>query len=144
VQEHDIDILNIIDTRLSKRSSSHIIKQFAEILGPGTRVFHTTNTVEFSTTNPGGICIVVTPRLAHIPVSSHADPSQLGTHMYVKLTMPTGVIMNIATYFPYRHHRKETPEQSLLNRIVQWLLKNNDNRTPLQYLQKTISKWVSG
>jgi hypothetical protein len=143
MQLHQIDILNIIDNRLSKRSSVHVSKNFTTILGPGTRVFHATNTADFSTTNPGGISIVVAPHLSHVPVSKHIDPSHLGTHMCIKLHMPIGVIMNIATYFPYPHHLKELPPQSLLNRSTQWLTKAKDNRSPLQYLEQTISNWIT-
>ena len=143
MKQHRLDILNIIDTRLSKRSAGHVTKQFSNILGPGTRAFHATNTADFSTTNPGGICIVVNPRLSHIPVSSHIDPSALGTHMYVTLAMPTGNIMNVASYFPYNRSITETREQSLHNRISVWLKNSEDTRTPKQYLQDSISVWIS-
>jgi endonuclease/exonuclease/phosphatase (EEP) superfamily protein YafD len=63
--------------------------------------------------------------------------------MYIKLNMPTGVIMNIATYFPYPHSGTKIPSQSLINRITQWLIKANDNRSPRQYLQQTISTWIT-
>jgi hypothetical protein len=51
--------------------------------------------------------------------------------------------MNIATYFPFPHHLHDLPPQSLLNRITQWLTKATDSRTPLQYLEQTISNWIT-
>ena len=91
----------------------------------------------------GGIIIVATYPWAANLGTLHTDDSRLGLIGKIKLKTNESDILLIPTYLPPFRKNPTEPNSAVGKRLQQWLRKAQLHISPLQWLTKVLSKWVT-
>ena len=142
MRQQQIDIMSVIDVRLPSRPVRWCKRIIHAILGPGSQIHYNSAKVKHrsNVTHPGGILLILSPRLSGFPATFTDDPTGLGIYTHCNIELQTQKIQLIATYWPCIH----TPQQlkklpgSLHALLLDWMHRRRIFQDPLQFIQQEI------
>ena len=143
MRQQQIDILGIVDIRLTSRPirwCKHIIH---DILGPGSQTHYNAAKVKSksNSTHPGGIFTIVSPRFSGYPITFIDDRTGLGIFTQCRIALQQEIISFTSTYWPCIHSPQDLKKLpgSLHSLLIDWMSKHHIFQPPLQYIQQSIT-----
>ena len=143
--ENKIDIMVVVDTRLTDSQTGWAKRRISQILGKGISFVSTARGRNLPQDVPGGIIIISMPRIGNV-VDKKDDPLRVGSRLLASFKFGPLPITVLGVYFPFNNRKAgirapEAVSKSLEHRMARALLSRGGDSAlsrPVDYLWRYI------
>ena len=137
---HAIDVLFLIDARVSEKSGVWYGETFKERLGVGTWT-GSSPYVRAGGVEAGGQFIIVGPTWGGAVRGFECDRSGLGVATKLQLVTGGRTVLLMGTYWPWHQERRRNESCALEVRMRKWMKKAKQQGLPVDYVKGVLEKW---